>query len=138
LGNDRSVLLSSQAVPGGIRIDLPLRDLSPGDYEIVNTPEATGPDSSVVLMALGINPDRAESNLETLDPELWQQALITAGWKRSQVLSSDSQDVVAAVQNLDSSSPLWLILVGLALVFLLVEMILLKRKSAKPKALSAD
>lgn len=138
LGNDRSVLLSSQAVPGGIRIDLPLRDLSPGDYEIVNTPEASGPDSSVVLMALGINPDRAESDLETLDPELWQQALITAGWKRSQVLSSDSQDVVAAVQNLDSSSPLWLILVGLALVFLLVEMILLKRKSAKPKALSAN
>ena len=91
-------------------------------------------DTTTTLMTMGINPAQAESELEVLSPEIWQQALITAGWKRSKVISSDAQDLVAAVKTLDAGQPAWLWLIASALLFLLFEMVLLKRKSAKPAA----
>jgi hypothetical protein len=81
-------------------------------------------------MAIGVNPVRAESRLETLDPDAWRQALVTAGWRNAEVLSADVQDVVAAVEVLEVGQPLWFGLIALALLFLLIEMMLLKRKSA--------
>ena len=132
---DASVLLSAQAVPGGLRIQLPLRDVRPGGYDIVRTREtALGMDTTITLMTMGINPARAESELEVLPPEIWQQALITAGWKRSKVISSDAQDLATAVKTMDAGQPAWLWLIASALLFLLLEMVLLKRKSAKPAA----
>ena len=95
---------------------------------------ALGMDTTITLMAMGINPARAESELEVLPPEIWQQALITAGWKRSKVISSDAKDLAAAVKTLDAGQPAWLWLIASALLFLLLEMVLLKRKSAKPAA----
>jgi hypothetical protein len=130
---DQSILLSAQAVPGGLQVNLPLRDIMPGGYDIVRAKETPlGTDSLTILMALGVNPAKAESDLQILSPEIWEQSLITAGWKRSEVISSDAQDLVAAVQTLDSGQPTWIMLIALALLFLLIEMMLLKRKSAKP------
>ena len=116
------------ATPGGIRATLPLRDLPPGSYDILHT---LG-DSAETVMAIGVNPLRSESRLATLDPESWRQALVTAGWRNAEVVSADVQDLVAAVEVLDEGAPLWYGLIALALVFLLIEMMLLKRKSATP------
>ena len=73
-----------------------------------------------------------ESQLATLDPEIWRQALVTAGWRNADVVSAEVQDLVAAVEVLDDGAPLWYGLIALALLFLLIEMMLLKRKSATP------
>jgi len=121
-------LLSAFATPGGIRTVLPLRDLPPGSYDIIHD---TG-DTARVVMAIGVNPVRSESNLETLDAGVWKQALVTAGWKNADVLSAEVQELVAAVEVLESGQPLWYGLVAMALLFLLLEMVLLKRKSASP------
>ena len=119
-------LLSAVATPSGIRASLPLRDVAPGSYDILQRDR----DTSRVVMAIGVNPIQAESQLETLEPEAWRQALVTAGWRKAEVLSADVQDVVAAVEVLDDGQPLWFGLIALALLFLLIEMMLLKRKSA--------
>ena len=121
-------LLSALATPGGIRASLPLRDAAPGSYDILHRDR----DTTRVVMAIGVNPVRAESQLETLDPEAWRQALVTAGWRKAEVLSADVQDVVAAIEVLEEGQPLWFGLIALALLFLLIEMMLLKRKSAAP------
>ena len=123
-----SELLSTMATPGGIRAALPLRDLPPGSYDILRT---LG-DSAETVMAIGVNPVRSESQLATLDPETWRQALVTAGWRNADVVSAEVQDLVAAVEVLDDGAPLWYGLIALALLFLLIEMMLLKRKSATP------
>ena len=81
-------------------------------------------------MALGINPSRKESDLTIWDAEDWKQALTTEGWRRSDVISSDVEDLIEKVEVLEAGQPLWLSLITLALLFLLIEMILLKRKSA--------
>ena len=85
-------------------------------------------------MTLGVNPPQAESDLTTLEPEAWKQAMITAGWRSTEVLSSDLQDLMAAVQVLEEGQPAWLGCIALALLFLFLEMVLLKRKSATPIA----
>ena len=121
-------LLSALATPGGIRASLPLRDAAPGSYDILHRDG----DTTRVVMAIGVNPVRAESQLETFDPEDWRQALVTAGWRKAEVLSADVQDVVAAIEVLEDGQPLWFGLIALALLFLLIEMMLLKRKSAAP------
>ena len=121
-----SELLSTFATPEGIRTVLPLRQLPPGSYDILHKAQ----DSATVVMAIGVNPDRTESQLKTLDPEAWKQALVTAGWRNAEVLSAEVQELVDAVEVLESGQPLWYVLIALALVFLLFEMIMLKRKSA--------
>ena len=78
----------------------------------------------LVVLAIGM--------LATLDPETWRQALVTAGWRNADVVSAEVQDLVAAVEVLDDGAPLWYGLIALALLFLLIEMMLLKRKSATP------
>lgn len=131
---DRQFLASTQ-VPGGVEVRLPLGDIPPGTY-MLESMDATGSgqDSAAVVMALGINPPRAESQLEVWDPEDWKQALVTRGWKRAEVLTTDVEDIVGAVEVLEAGTPLWLNLVALALLFLLIEMILLKRVSAGPSS----
>ena len=125
------LLLESGTVPGGVEVYLPLRDAKPGPYLIESTAAAgNNSDSVSVVMALGINPSRGESNLAVWDIEDWKQALTTEGWRRSDVISSDVEDLVEEVEVLEAGPPLWLNLVTLALLFLLIEMILLKRKSA--------
>ena len=82
------------------------------------------------MLSLGINPSRGESELGAWDPEDWKQALVTEGWKRSEVITTDVEDLVAEVETLEAGQPLWMTFVALALLFLLIEMSLLKRKSA--------
>jgi hypothetical protein len=125
------LLLESGTVPGGVEVYLPLRDAKPGPYLIESTAAAgNNSDSVSVVMALGINPSRGESDLAIWDTEDWKQALTTEGWRRSDVISSDVEDLVEEVEVLEAGPPLWLNLITLALLFLLIEMILLKRKSA--------
>ena len=95
---------------------------------------ASSGDRVSVVMALGINPARGKSDLSIWDPEDWKQALTTEGWRRSDVISSDVEDLIEEVEVLEAGQPLWLSLVTLALLFLLIEMILLKRKSALRQA----
>jgi hypothetical protein len=87
-------------------------------------------DSAVTVLTLGINPDRSESDLAMWDPEDWKQALVTNGWLRSEVIRSDVEDLVVEVETLEAGQPLWLTLIALALLFLTLEMVLLKRRSA--------
>jgi len=124
-------MLESGPVPGGVEVFLPLREATPGTYFLETiTPTSSGVDSAQVVMALGINPSRSESNLEVWDATDLKQALLTEGWRRSDVLSSDVEDVVEEVEELEAGQPLWLSLIALSLMFLLIEMSLLKRKSA--------
>ena len=44
------------------------------------------------------------------------------------------EDLVEEVEVLEAGQPLWLSLIALALLFLLIEMMLLKRRSAMPSA----
>ena len=135
-----SLLLTPQAVPGGLRFDLPLNTLAPGGYDVVQNPSEGGDlGLEQTVFALGVNARPSESDLSTLDPTAWQQSLVTAGWKNAQVLSSESQDVVAAIDVLDEGQPAWLGLIALALAFLLLEMVLIKRTSASgPKPTAPD
>lgn len=124
-------MLEAGPVPGGVEVYLPLREATPGTYFLETiTPTSSGVDSAQVVMALGINPSRSESDLEVWDATDLKQALLTEGWKRSDVLSSDVEDVVEEVEELEAGQPLWLSLIALSLMFLLIEMSLLKRKSA--------
>ncbi len=125
------LLLESGTVPGGVEVYLPLRSAEPGSYLIESTSAAgNNSDSVYVVMALGINPSRKESDLTIWDAEDWKQALTTEGWRRSDVISSDVEDLIEKVEVLEAGQPLWLSLITLALLFLLIEMTLLKRKSA--------
>ena len=124
-------LLTARSVPGGHRLRLPLHRLAPGPYSLVLRGE-NGERRPV--LTLGVNPPQAESDLTTLEPESWKQAMITAGWRSTEVLSSDLQDLMAAVQVLEEGQPAWLGCIALALLFLFLEMVLLKRKSATPIA----
>jgi hypothetical protein len=133
-GPESRTLLESSAVPGGVEVFLPLREAAPGTYLLESIESGNEGDSSSVIMALGINPSRLESALETWDPQDWKQALLTQGWLRSDVLSADVEDLVDEVEVLEAGQPLWLSLIALALLFLLIEMMLLKRKSALPAA----
>lgn len=134
-GVAEQLLLESGTVPGGVEVYLPLRDAVPGPYFIESTSAmASSGDSVSVVMALGINPARGESDLSIWDPEDWKQALTTEGWRRSDVISSDVEDLIEEVEVLEAGQPLWLSLVTLALLFLLIEMTLLKRKSALRQA----
>ena len=63
-------------------------------------------------------------------PKTGKQALITEGWRKSDVLTADVEDLVDEVEVLEAGQPLWLTLITLALLFLIIEMTLLKRKSA--------
>lgn len=124
-------MLESGPVPGGVEVYLPLREATPGTYFLETIiPTSSGVDSTQVVMALGINPSRSESELEVWDATDLKQALLTEGWRRSDVLSSDVEDVVEEVEELEAGQPLWLSLIALSLMFLLIEMSLLKRKSA--------
>ena len=133
------LLLESGTVPGGVEVYLPLRDAVPGPYFIESIAAAgNNGDSVSVVMALGINPARGESDLSIWDVEDWKQALTTEGWRRSDVISSDVEDLVQEVEVLEAGQPLWLSLVTLSLLFLLIEMTLLKRKSAMRQAPEAS
>ena len=133
------LLLESGTVPGGVEVYLPLRDAVPGPYFIESIAAAgNNGDSVSVVMALGINPARVESDLSIWDVEDWKQALTTEGWRRSDVISSDVEDLVQEVEVLEAGQPLWLSLVTLSLLFLLIEMTLLKRKSAMRQAPEAS
>ena len=123
-------LLSARAVPGGHRVRLPLSQLEPGAYTLSLTDAAT--DAGQTILTLGVNPPAAESDLSTLDPDSWKQAMVTAGWRQTEVLSADIQELVSAVAVLEEGQPAWLGLIALSLLFLLLEMVLLKRKSAAP------
>lgn len=123
------LLLAAASVPGGHRLTLPLSQLDPGNYEVHLEP-AAGAGEDRVVMTFGVNPEPRESDLRVLDPDAWQQAMVTAGWTQTEVVSTDAQDVVAKVESLNDRTPDWIGLIALALLFLLVEMTLLKRKSA--------
>lgn len=120
--------LPSAPVPGGMAVTLPLRGAAPGSYVMEALSESG--DSAVTVLTLGINPDRSESDLAMWDPEDWKQALVTNGWLRSEVIRSDVEDLVVEVETLEAGQPLWLTLIALALLFLTLEMVLLKRRSA--------
>ncbi len=122
-------LLPTVPVPGGLEVSLPLRKAAPGSYVLEST-AGDGADSAQTVLSLGINPSRGESELGAWDPEDWKQALVTEGWKRSEVITTDVEDLVAEVETLEAGQPLWMTFVALALLFLLIEMSLLKRKSA--------
>ena len=128
-GTGVRTLLPSVPVPGGLEVSLPLRDAAPGSYVLEST-AGDGADSAQTVLSLGINPSRGESELGAWDPEDWKQALVTEGWKRSEVITTDVEDLVAEVETLEAGQPLWMTFVALALLFLLIEMSLLKRKSA--------
>lgn len=126
-GSSRRVMVEYTPVPGGVEVKLPLREVAPGSYALESTvPLGAGKDSSSVLMTLGINPPRVESRLEVWDPEDLRQALITHGWRGADVLSTDVEDLIDEVETLEAGQPLWLSLIALALLFLFIEMVLLK------------
>lgn len=128
---ENRVLLESAPVPGGIEVGLPLRDVQPGAYVLEKvSATAENRDSATVILAMGINPSKQESALSSWDPQDWKQALITEGWRKSDVLTADVEDLVDEVEVLEAGQPLWLTLITLALLFLIIEMTLLKRKSA--------
>ena len=133
-GPEERTLLESSPVPGGVEVFLPLREAAPGSYLLESINTASEVDTASVIMALGINPSRRESDLAIWDPLDWKQALLTEGWLRSDVLSADVEDLVEEVEVLEAGQPLWLSLIALALLFLLIEMMLLKRRSAMPTA----
>ncbi len=127
-------LLESIAVPGGLEVSLPNRVLPPGNYVLEQkTSLSGGMDTTSVILTLGINPSREESELATWDPQDWKQALITEGWRNSEVISADVEELVEEVEVLEAGQPLWLTLIILALLFLILEMVLLKRTSAMRK-----
>jgi len=127
-------LLESIAVPGGLEVSLPNRVLPPGNYVLEQkTSLSGGMDTTSVILTLGINPSREESELATWDPQDWKQALITEGWRNSEVISADVEELVEEVEVLEAGQPLWLTLIILALSFLILEMVLLKRTSAMRK-----
>ena len=90
------LLLESGTVPGGVEVYLPLRDAAePGILpHRVHRCRRNNSDSVSVVMALGINPSRKESDLTIWDAEDWKQALTTEGWRRSDVISSDVEDLI--------------------------------------------
>ena len=133
-GPEERTLLESSPVPGGVEVFLPLREAAPGTYLLESINAASEGDTASVIMALGINPSRRESDLAIWDPLDWKQALLTEGWLRSDVLSADVEDLVEEVEVLEAGQPLWLSLIALALLFLLIEMMLIKRRSAMPTA----
>jgi len=122
--------LPSAPVPGGTEVTLPLRGAAPGAYVLEAISESG--DSATTFMALGVNPDRSESDLTMWDPMDWKQALVTDGWLRSEVIRSDVEDLVLEVETLEAGQPIWLTMIALALLFLTTEMVLLKRRSAAP------
>lgn len=124
------ILLQVRSLPGGHQVRLPLGQLQPGAYTLSMSDASTG--RATTILTLGVNPPSTESDLATLDPETWKQSMITAGWRRTEVLSSDIQELVSAVSVLEEGQPTWLGLIALALLFLFLEMVLLKRKSAAP------
>ena len=123
-------LLNPRNFPGGFRVELPLNELRPGPYTLALAEDDRK--TPRTILTLGVNPPSAESDLTTLDPEGWKQALVTAGWRQAEVLSSDVQELVDAVDVLEDGDPAWLGMIALALLFLFLEMVLLKRKSAAP------
>ena len=124
------ILLAPRSFPGGHRVELPLSRLRPGPYTLTLDEEDS--DAPRTILTLGVNSAMTESNLTTLDPMAWKQAMVTAGWRETEVLSSDVQELVDAVDVLEEGDPAWLGLIALALLFLFLEMVLLKRKSAAP------
>lgn len=140
-GDHDRLLLDAVPVPGGVEVGLPLRSVAPGNHLLEQTTSRSGAgDSTVTVLTLGINPSRTESDLTVWDPLDWKQALITKGWRRSEVLTTDVEDVVAGVEVLEAGQPMWMTLVILSLLFLTIEMVLLKRKSAvrQPQSPSND
>ena len=57
--------------------------------------------------------------------------MVTAGWRQAES-SRPTFKLVDAVDVLEDGDPAWLGMIALALLFLFLEMVLLKRKSAAP------
>ncbi|MEM6262352.1 MAG: hypothetical protein AAGI38_07590, partial [Bacteroidota bacterium] len=107
---------------GGLRLNFERLSLQPGNYQLVQ--------SDSLLEKISFNISDAESKLAFIPPDALSQMLAQAGYGGIQVLPAEPDQLVSKIQTEKEGQPLWKYFLIGALLFLLVEVLLLKIKSA--------
>jgi hypothetical protein len=79
-----------------------------------------------VIAKVSFNYDRLESNPRRLSEEQLKNELDNAGWVGASILDGSAKELKQAVSQLDEGKPLWKLFIILALLFLLVEILLIR------------
>lgn len=115
---DGAELIPSQRMlPGAVLVDVEGTLVTPGIYDVVQ--------SGQILRQLVVQTDAAESNLAVLDRDAARETLATVVRPVSVLdLSSETPDALAeGVREARAGLEMWNVFLGLALLFLLAEMV---------------
>ncbi len=85
------------------------------------------------LTGISFNYDRKESDLATMNPAEIEEGYKTAGLTNFSLLESDSKGLTAALTELDYGIRLWKTCIWLVLLFLLIEILLIRFWRNEPK-----
>lgn len=118
VGSDAGFIPRHRPARGGIEVFYGDTKTLAGNYEL------TLGDS--VVATVGLNYSRAESVLDAYDNESWTAALEAAAWPRYALVASNLDTISKTIEELDEGKRLWLNFLILALVFLVIEVLLIK------------
>lgn len=118
VGSDDAFIPRHRPTRGGIEVFYGDQTMIAGNFEL------TLADS--VITPLGLNYSRAESVLDAYENEAWATALESAGWPKFAVLTTNLDTISKTIEELDEGKKLWLSFLIIALVFLLIEVFLIK------------
>ncbi len=118
VGSDEAFIPRHRPARGGIEVFYGDQRTTAGNYEL------TLADS--VVATVGLNYSRAESVLDAYAIENWATALESAGWPRYAVLTTNLETISKTIEELDEGKKLWLTFLIVALVFLIIEVLLIK------------
>jgi hypothetical protein len=90
------------------------------------------------LLAVAMNYDRRESYTEHMEPTEAMELLNQAGWSNWEVLEGNQESVALAAIDLVEGKKFWYPLVVWALIFLAIEIILIKFKQEAMRRVWSD
>lgn len=112
------IIPEQQAEEGKIRLFVHDQILKSGIYKVKQV------DSTLAVLAFNYNRTESPNNFESADQ--LKETLETAGWNNSAVLDGSVKELRQAVMQLDEGQPLWKIFIILTLLFLLIEVLLIR------------